>query len=114
MLCDGRGAGLYHKVLGLELSRTKGLDTADAYRELGLEYDPRHYERPSYILQYFNIFKVRLMTNNPRKLKALESSGLSVVREPLEISATAESASYLRAKRTKLGHLLSQFGEEVR
>ena len=45
MLCDGRGAGLYKKVLGLELGRTMGFDTSDAYRELGLEQDPRSYER---------------------------------------------------------------------
>lgn len=113
MLCDGRGAGLYHKILGLELSRTKGLDTADAYRELGLAYDPRQYEKPAYILRQFGTTKVRLLTNNPRKVKGLIQEGFSVDRESLEIVATKHSAGYLRAKKTKLGHLLSQFGSDA-
>lgn len=111
MLCDGRGAGLYHKLLGLELSRTKGLDTADAYRELGLAHDPRNYERPAYVLRHMGVSAVRLLTNNPRKILGLQSFGFEVAREPLEIKATAESEPYLRAKRSKLGHLLTQFDQ---
>src|SRR5882724_11022919 len=59
MLCDGRGAGLYKKVQGLELGRTHGLDTSDAYRALGLEQDPRSYVRAIEILRYFGITSVR-------------------------------------------------------
>jgi GTP cyclohydrolase II len=111
MLCDGRGAGLYQKTHGLELTRTQGLDTSDAYRELGLNQDPRDYHRPSFVLQYFQINKLRLLTNNPRKISGLQSEGLNVKRIPLEIPATIQSFPYLLAKRTKMGHLLSQFDE---
>jgi 3,4-dihydroxy 2-butanone 4-phosphate synthase/GTP cyclohydrolase II len=107
MLCDGRGAGLYKKVLGLELGRTMGLDTSDAYRELGLEQDPRSYERAVEILRHFRIDAVRLLTNNPRKLEGLRRGGITVDREPLEIPSTPESLPYLQTKKLKMGHLLT-------
>lgn len=107
MLCDGRGAGLYKKVLGLELGRTMGLDTSDAYRELGLEQDPRSYEHVVEILKYFQIDAVRLLTNNPRKLEGLKRGGIIVEREPLEIPPTPESLPYLQTKKVKMGHLLT-------
>jgi GTP cyclohydrolase II len=107
MLCDGRGAGLYQKVKGLELGRTRGLDTSDAYHELGLEQDPRTYDRAVQVLRYFNISTVRLLTNNPRKLKGLEMGGLAVTRVPLEITATPESFPYLETKKNKMGHMLT-------
>lgn len=106
MLCDGRGAGLYQKVLGLELGRTEGLDTADAYERLGLEQDPRTYGRAVSVFRYFQINRVRLLTNNPRKLKAISDAGIDVIREPLEIPPTESSFPYLETKRTKMGHLL--------
>ncbi|PSB37496.1 GTP cyclohydrolase II [Aphanothece minutissima] len=108
-LCDGRGAGLYTKTLGLELGRTLGLDTSEAYEHLGVPQDPRTYDRASYILRFFDIKSVRLLTNNPRKILGLSAFGISVVRESLEVSATDYSADYLRAKKFKMGHLLSQF-----
>ena len=107
MLCDGRGAGLYKKVLGLELGRTRGLDTSDAYRELGLEQDPRSYERAAEILKYFRIDSVRLLTNNPRKLEGLRRGGIAVEREPLETPPTPDSLPYLETKKVKMGHLLT-------
>ena len=107
MLCDGRGAGLYQKVLGLELGRTKGLDTSDAYRALGLEQDPRTYDRVGQVLNHFGITAVRLLTNNPRKISGLEKFGIAVTREPLEIPATSTSQPYLQTKKQKMGHLLS-------
>jgi GTP cyclohydrolase II len=106
MLCDGRGAGLYKKVLGLELGRTQGLDTADAYRELGLEQDPRRYERANEVLKHFNISNVRLLTNNPRKVAGLEQGGIRVSREPIEIQPTTDSLPYLSTKKLKMGHWL--------
>lgn len=109
VLCDGRGAGLYKKTLGLELGRTKGLDTSDAYRELGVPQDPREYSRPAYALKKLGLTKLRLLTNNPRKVQGLQQHGLDVVREPLEIAATVESAPYLRTKAKKMGHLITQF-----
>jgi GTP cyclohydrolase II len=107
MLCDGRGAGLYHKVLGLELGQTRGLDTSDAYRELGLEQDPRQYDRVAVVLKYFDVTAVHLLTNNPRKLSGLAVQGISVVRVPLEIPPTDTSRPYLLTKAKKMGHLLS-------
>src|SRR5258708_7839581 len=98
MLCDGRGAGLYQKVLGLELGRTKGLDTSDAYCALGLEQDPRRYDRVWAVLAHFAIGKVRLLTNNPRKVSGLAQGGIEVSRIPLEISPTAVSQPYLLTK----------------
>jgi len=108
-LCDGRGAGLYTKTLGLELGRTLGLDTSDAYERLGVPQDPRTYERAAFVLRYLNIQSIRLLTNNPRKISGISELGLSVVRESLEVRATDYSADYLRAKKLKMGHLLSQF-----
>lgn len=105
MLCDGRGAGLYKKVLGLELGRTRGLDTSDAYRELGLPQDPREYSRVARVLEHFGVSSVRLMTNNPRKIEGLSSQGIRVVREPLEIAPTEHSRPYLLTKQRKMGHL---------
>jgi GTP cyclohydrolase II len=107
MLCDGRGAGLYHKVLGLDLGRTQGLDTSDAYRALGLQQDPREYDRVGVVLRHFGITGVRLLTNNPRKIKGLEAFGIAVTREPLEIPPTPASRPYLQTKHQKMGHLLT-------
>ena len=107
MLCDGRGAGLYKKVLGLELGRTKGLDTSDAYKELGLQQDPRTYERVVEVLKFFKVPSVRLLTNNPRKVEGLEKYGIKVIREPIEIPPTEQSLPYLSTKKNKMGHLLN-------
>jgi|SRR5581483_9953675 len=107
MLADGRGAGLQVKVRGLELGRTQGLDTADAYAALGVPPDPREYDRAAYVLRHFRIDDLRLLTNNPRKLEGLQKLGLRVTRESLEIPATDFSRPYLQTKKTKMGHLLN-------
>lgn len=109
ILCDGRGAGLYRKTLGLELGRTEGLDTADAYTRLGLPHDLREYSRPAQVLQHLGIDSVRLLTNNPRKVEGLRLSGIAAERKSLEIRATSDSEAYLRTKALKMGHLLSEF-----
>jgi len=109
MLCDGRGAGLLNKIKGMELGRTHDFDTSDAYRHLGLEQDPREYQRASEILSYLKILNVRLLTNNPRKIKGLKAAGIDVRREPLEIESTVNSQPYLKTKALKMGHLLSEF-----
>ena len=105
MLCDGRGAGLLTKVRGLALG-TEGLDTADAYRHLGVELDPRTYERVGECLRFLGLDHFRLLTNNPRKIAGLRAAGLKVEREPLLIPPTEHSEPYLRAKQRKLGHFL--------
>lgn len=109
MLCDGRGAGLYNKITGLELGRKHGLDTADAYIHLGLEVDPREYSRVVKILQYFRYKKIKLLTNNPRKIEALRKNKIEIFHEPLEINATNYSKNYLKTKAKKMGHMLKQF-----
>jgi GTP cyclohydrolase II len=108
MLCDGRWIRHRKKILGLELGRTQGLDTSDAYHALGLEQDPRHYDRVGAVLQHFGIRAVRLLTNNPRKIGGLEAFGIPVTREPLEIPATDGSRPYLQTKQQKMGHLLTR------
>src|SRR5262245_30227821 len=109
LLCDGRGAGLLSKVRALALNAKKQLDTAEAYRALGIPLDPRTYERAAHVLRYLNVQAVRLLTNNPRKLNGLKDSGFDVIHAPLEIPATASTAPYLKAKALKLGHMLQQF-----
>jgi GTP cyclohydrolase II len=111
VLCDGRGAGLFTKTLGLELGRTQGLDTSDAYSRLGVPQDPREYSRVAYVLKALGIRRIRLLTNNPRKLEGLAKHGLEVERMSLEIPATTDSRPYLETKAKKMGHMLSQFGD---
>lgn len=112
MICDGRGAGLFDKIRGLELTRTEGLDTAEAYEALDIPLDPRDYARAAQALRDIGVSRCRLLTNNPRKVAGLADNGIEAVREPLEIPATSDSEPYLRAKARKLGHLFAQFGDE--
>jgi GTP cyclohydrolase II len=105
MLCDGRGAGLLTKVRGLALA-SEGSDTADAYRQLGVELDPRDYERVAECLKQVDFDDIRLLTNNPRKVSGLTASGIRVERVPLQIPPTEFSKPYLKTKQLKLGHLL--------
>lgn len=109
VLCDGRGAGLFTKTLGLELGRAEGLDTSEAYARLGVPQDPREYSRAAHVLSYLGIAHVRLLTNNPRKVEGLKAHGIQVDRVPLEIPATRDSAPYLETKAKKMGHMLAQF-----
>jgi GTP cyclohydrolase II len=109
-LCDGRGAGLLNKVRGLALGEERGLDTSDAYHHLGLDQDPRTYDRVVEVLHYFDMNQIRLLTNNPRKIDGLIAGGIAVEREPLEIGSTENSRPYLETKARKMGHILSEFG----
>ena len=106
LLQDGRGAGIFKKVQGLKLGDTDGLDTAEAYDYLGLKRDPREYSRAIQVLKHFGLSKIKLLTNNPRKISAIETAGICVERVALEIPATEESYPYLKTKQTKMGHLL--------
>lgn len=108
MLADGRGAGLLTKVRGLALGATEGLDTFDAYMRLGVETDPRTYDRVAQVLNELGIDDVILLTNNPRKIDGLKEQGLTVERAPLQIAPTDDSAPYLATKRSKMGHLLNE------
>ena len=104
---EGRGIGLTNKLKAYAL-QDQGLDTVDANCKLGLPVDNRDYTIAYQILKHFGIDNVRLLTNNPLKISAIESFGIKVTeRMPLEVDATAESQGYLKTKKEKMGHLLA-------
>ncbi len=102
---EGRGIGLLNKLRAYEL-QDEGLDTVEANEKLGFEADLRDYALPAAILQHFGIKEVRLLSNNPQKVAALEQAGITVVeRAPIIVPPLETTADYLRTKREKLGHL---------
>ncbi|MBV8072004.1 MAG: GTP cyclohydrolase II [Acidobacteriaceae bacterium] len=102
---EGRGIGLLNKLRAYEL-QDQGLDTVQANEKLGFEADLRDYALPAAILQYFGVRAVRLLSNNPDKVAALEKAGIRVVeRAPIIVPPLETTVEYLRAKRDKLGHL---------
>jgi GTP cyclohydrolase II len=102
---EGRGIGLLNKLRAYEL-QDQGLDTVQANEHLGFEADLRDYALPAAILRYFKISQVRLLSNNPGKVAALEKAGIEVVeRAPIIAPPLATTAEYLRTKRDKMGHL---------
>ncbi len=104
---EGRGIGLANKIKAYAL-QDHGRDTVEANRELGFEADLRDYGVGAQILVALGVKKMRLMTNNPRKMIALEGYGLEVVgRVPLETEPRPENLKYLVTKCQKLGHLLN-------
>ena len=103
---EGRGIGLLNKLRAYEL-QDHGADTVEANERLGFEADLRDYRLPADILLYFEVTRVRLLSNNPKKIQALERAGVQVVeRIPCEIPPQDSSETYLRTKKEKLGHLL--------
>jgi GTP cyclohydrolase II len=102
---EGRGIGLMAKLRAYEL-QDHGLDTIEANEQLGYEADYRHFELPAEVLKALGVSAVRLMTNNPEKVSALESAGIRV-RERLSASIPSEPTfeRYLETKRDKMGHL---------
>ena len=110
---EGRGIGLKNKLLAYQL-QDSGLDTVEANKELGFAPDLREYGIGAQILRECNIRKMRLLTNNPRKIVGLEEGyGLKIVkREPIEIESNCINKSYLQTKRDKLGHFLSMDSDE--
>ena len=102
---EGRGIGLMNKLRAYEL-QDHGFDTVEANEQLGFKADLRDYAMPAAILQWFGIDRVRLLSNNPDKIAALESAGIRVVeRAPIIVPPLATTAEYLRTKKEKLGHL---------
>lgn len=103
---EGRGIGLLNKLRAYEL-QDQGADTVEANQKLGFDADLRGYALAGPILRYFGITEVRLMSNNPEKIQALETAGIHVVeRVPAIVAPNATTEDYLRTKRDKLGHLL--------
>jgi GTP cyclohydrolase II len=104
---EGRGIGLMAKLQAYELQDT-GLDTVEANERLGFKADQREFALPAEILNALNIGEVRLLSNNPDKVAALEHAGIKVVeRVPCEVSLTLHAEDYLKTKKAKLGHLFS-------
>nr|WP_272880350.1 bifunctional 3,4-dihydroxy-2-butanone-4-phosphate synthase/GTP cyclohydrolase II [Paenibacillus azoreducens] len=104
---EGRGIGLINKLKAYELQE-QGLDTVDANLKLGFPADLRDYGIGAQILKDLGIRQIRLLTNNPRKIKGLEGHGLEVVeRVPIQMEAGADNSRYLHTKQTKLGHMLN-------
>ena len=104
---EGRGIGIINKISAYAL-QDKGADTIEANELLGLEVDLRRYDQCAEILLDLGLRRVRVMTNNPLKLQALEQHGLEIVeRVSLRIEPHEGFAGYLRTKKEKMGHLLS-------
>ncbi len=110
---EGRGIGLINKLKSYALQE-QGLDTVDANLSLGLPEDLREYGIGAQILFDLGVRKLRLLTNNPRKIHALNGYGLEITDQvPIEMSSTSHNQIYLRTKRDRMGHLLKHVDQAV-
>jgi GTP cyclohydrolase II len=101
---EGRNIGLFNKVNAYAL-QDRGLDTVAANHQLGFSDDERTYEMVEMILNHFNITKIRLLTNNPKKIESLQ--GVEIIeRLPIIVEANPHNEGYLQTKKSKMGHLL--------
>jgi 3,4-dihydroxy 2-butanone 4-phosphate synthase/GTP cyclohydrolase II len=104
---EGRGIGIVNKIRAYAL-QDQGADTVEANEQLGLAVDLRDYRQCAEILFDLGLCQVKVISNNPLKLRALEEAGLKIVeRVSIEVDATEDAAGYLRTKKEKLGHLLT-------
>jgi 3,4-dihydroxy 2-butanone 4-phosphate synthase/GTP cyclohydrolase II len=103
---EGRGIGIINKIRAYAL-QDQGADTVQANEELGFAVDARNYQQCAEILFDLGLCKVKVISNNPDKLAALERAGLKIVeRIPIEVPSEAPAAHYLRTKKEKMGHLI--------
>ena len=104
---EGRGIGLMPKLQAYEL-QDSGLDTVEANEKLGFKADHREFVLPAEILKALGVKSVRLLSNNPDKVAALENAGVQVAeRVPCEVPPNEHAEDYLKTKREKLGHLFT-------
>ena len=104
---EGRGIGLMAKLQAYSLQKA-GLDTVDANLALGFKSDCRDFSLPAAILDHLGISRVRLLSNNPQKTRALRDAGIEVVAQiSCEAAPTPHSLPYLRTKKEKMGHTLN-------
>ena len=105
---EGRGIGLMAKLQAYEL-QDEGLDTVEANERLGFKADHRDYALPGQILKSLGVTEVRLLSNNPEKVEALERAGIRVVeRVPCEVKPSPHAEEYLKTKKEKLGHIFTE------
>lgn len=103
---EGRGIGILNKIRAYAL-QDQGADTVEANVRLGFKADAREFARCAEILKSLGLHKVRIMSNNPDKIAALEKSGMEIVeRVPLQMHSSKQSEEYLKTKKEKMGHLL--------
>jgi 3,4-dihydroxy 2-butanone 4-phosphate synthase/GTP cyclohydrolase II len=104
---EGRGIGLVNKLKAYAL-QDQGLDTVEANQELGFKPDMRNYGIGAQILVDLGVRKMRLMTNNPKKIVGLDGYGLSIIEQvPIEVPSNEHNKCYLECKKLKMGHLLN-------
>ena len=104
---EGRGIGIINKIRAYAL-QDQGADTVEANEQLGLDVDCRRYEQCAEILCDLGFWKVRVLSNNPAKIRALKQCGLEVVeRVALEVQPAEAAIRYLRTKKEKMGHLIN-------
>ncbi|MFL6337441.1 MAG: GTP cyclohydrolase II [Pyrinomonadaceae bacterium] len=105
-LQEGRGIGIINKIRAYAL-QDEGADTVEANERLGLAVDLREYRQCAEVLSELGLCRVRMMSNNPLKLRAMEEAGLRIVeRVALEVPAAAAAVRYLKTKKERMGHLL--------
>ncbi len=108
---EGRGIGLMAKLRAYEL-QDQGLDTVEANEKLGYKADCREFELPAEVLKLLNVTSVRLITNNPEKVEALESVGIRVVeRISAEVEPLDSFERYVQVKQEKMGHIVDRVPE---
>lgn len=108
---EGRGIGLLNKIKAYRL-QDKGADTVEANEQLGFGADMRDYSILNHMLDHLHIQQVKLMTNNPKKVEALEQLGITVSeRIPHQKGRNPHNIKYLETKKGKLGHLLDELGD---